>query len=129
MFFSQDKIAKIIKDKDFDPNRAHSHNNMNINVGIQFNGKQYCLKYIFVEIIKLKYYFITIYSELLCKVHLLWRWTLESKSEYIVIKKYLNFIIFHKNVLASNNIVYHNNMSIYMLEACGQISLYPVQYD
>ena len=29
-----------------------------------------------------------------------------GKSEYIVRKEYFNFTIFHKNVLASNNIVY-----------------------
>ena len=41
---------------------------------------------------------------LLSKERLLWRWTLESKSEYIVRKYYSNFIMFDKNVLASSNI-------------------------
>ena len=41
---------------------------------------------------------------LLSKERLLWRWTLESKSEYIVRKYYSNFIMFDKNVLASSNV-------------------------
>ena len=72
------------------------------------------------KIIKLKHYFITRYLDSLSKVHfqsnlylifipckqrLLWRWTLESKSEHIVRKYYFHFIIFYKNVLASSNIV------------------------
>ena len=32
--------------------------------------------------------------------------TFQSKSEYIITKEYFNFIIFRKNVLASNKIVY-----------------------
>ena len=44
----------------------------NISVGIQFNGKQYCQKqvhFIIKKLIKLKHYFLTIYSDLHSKVH------------------------------------------------------------
>ena len=45
------------------------------------------------KITKLKYYFLTIYSDLL------------SKSLNIQLECF-NFVIFHKNVLASDNIIY-----------------------
>ena len=76
------------------------------------------------KMIKLKYYFLIIYSDLLSKVHFLengiWKVSpniyLENNISILLFstkmyfgkyrKKYLSFIIFHKNVLASNNIAY-----------------------
>ena len=73
------------------------------------------------KIIKLKYYFLTIYSDLLSKVHL------QSNSEYIV-RQYFNFIIFHKNVLASDNIVYQvspYNLIDFVLSFSWNLVSYP----